>query len=312
MMSKSLLDGLKATLRLKRLVIIFYLANLFAALIVMFPLRSMLGDFAGYTLMGRSLAGGLSTDFLFEFFTNNSGGVKFLGGLIGIVSVLYWIAALFLSGGAFSVYISGERFSVGMFWSNSAKYFGRFARLWLFSIPVFFIVYCFQFIVPLFVRLMYGSDPYQYVTFWAGVIRVGLGYLGIVFYYMVLDYARIYVVRYDEHSMFRVLLKSISFCFKNFFRTFSLALLLFIVSIVSLILYRWVSGFLSGSSAGIIFLLIMFEQLYIMFRSFMKLTLFAGQVELFRNIIPPEPVLQPSEPENPGLEGTSHEIGITA
>ncbi len=288
MIFNSIIHGFKQTLRMKRMIGIFYLTNLPLGLLVMIPFRNMLNDFAGNSLMGESLTGGINWDFIFEFFTNNSGGIKMLGGLIAVAALIYWLAGLFISGGALSLYMKNEGWNGSTFWGDSAKYFGRFFRLWLWSIPVFIVLYGIQFLETGFVRVVFGSDPYENVKFWGNAVRVGLGYLGIIFYYVIFDYARMYVVETDTRRMRIALKKSVLFAVKNLWKVFGLALVFFVIGILFLLIYRVKASFLSSPNVFVIFLLIIVQQVYILLKSAMKLMLYSGQVNLYQKYFPKE------------------------
>lgn len=63
-----IIDSIKAGIRLmwsnKRIVLIYYLANLLFGIILMLPFRSVLSSFVGNSLMGEMLVDRLDMDFL--------------------------------------------------------------------------------------------------------------------------------------------------------------------------------------------------------------------------------------------------------
>ncbi len=65
MILKSIKFGIAQMWANKRLVLIYYLANLFFGLILVLPLRSVLSKFVGFSLMGAELGGRMNMDFLF-------------------------------------------------------------------------------------------------------------------------------------------------------------------------------------------------------------------------------------------------------
>ncbi len=270
----------------KRMVVTFYAVNLLVGLLVMLPFRNVLGNFVGHSLTGEKLAGRFDMDFLFDFLANNKGAVDAITGLIFVAAALYGLTGLFLSGGAFAV-ISGEGgYSASAFWGSAARYFGRFFRLFLWSLPVFAILYCVQFIETGVVRLVFGGDPYQNVTYWGSWIKLGLAYVGLLFYSMAFDYARIHIVVHDERRTRTAMWEGIKFSFTHFFRTFSLALTLFIIGGIVLIIYNPIADLLTAPHALVVMLLIIVQQLYMVFRMELKLTLYASQVDLYDRLTP--------------------------
>lgn len=165
MIVKSIFSGFKSAMKNKRMVALFYLANLSFALVVMLPFRFLLDKIIGNSTMGENLAGGIDFNFVFELIINNPAGLSWMNGLIILVPILFWLCGLFLSGGAFSTFIGHRRFEAAHFWGESGKYFWRFVRLFLLAIPVFILFYSVQFLETAARYIIYGDDPYQSVVY---------------------------------------------------------------------------------------------------------------------------------------------------
>jgi len=292
MVLTSLKSGFTCTWENKRMVFVYYLVNLIFALIIMLPMYFLLNRIAGSTLMMGKMAGRLDMDFFFELLIKQYTTLFSLRGLFLFVPLVYWLFGLFLSGGAYTIFISDVKYSPSVFWSRSAKYFGRFFRLFLWSIPVFAVFYCIQFIEIGVERLIYGSDPYQNIIWWGAWIRVGIGYIGILLYYLVLDYARIDIVINDETRTRRALWYGIKFTFRNFFKTFILTLILFLIGIAALVIYNPIVDSLHAPSGFIIFILFIVQQIYMFIRMMLKLTLYSSQVSLYNSLTPKEDIAE--------------------
>lgn len=268
----------------KRMVLIYYLANLLFGIVLMLPFRSILNRFVGNSFMGEKLAGRMDMDFLFEFFKENPNLFSTYTVLLLTLLAAFWLLSLFLSGGAFSIFASQEKYTSPLFWGNAAKYFGRFIRLMLWSLPLFAILFCLQFFWTAIQRIFFGSDPYQYITYWGGWIKVGLRYISFILYFMVLDYARIHAITTDEQRMHISLWRGIQFAFGYFSRTFALALILFILGIIALISYNPIADLLHAPFGSIILLLFIWQQAYMVFRMMLKLVLYGSEVRLYNLI----------------------------
>lgn len=284
MIIKSLINGFQQVLRNKRIVLIFYVFNLLFGILLMLPFRGPMSKMVGHSLMGEKLAGRFDFNFLVEFLAYNKEALTTLSIFILIIPILYMLLSLFLSGGAFSLFFSAETYQPAKFWGNSASYFGRFILLGLLMIPVYIILFLLPMIWNGIQRLIWGRDPYQYITYWGGWLKVVLRYIGIYLATMIFDYARIYVVETDESKMIIALKQGFLFVFKNLFRTIGLAALVIIGGIIVLIIYNLIANVLTLPNAFIILLLFLVQQLYMIFRMMLRLTLFAGQVHLYQNI----------------------------
>ena len=284
MVFKSIQSGIAQMWAQKRMVIVFYLINFLFALIMMLPLRSTINSYIGHSLMGAELGGRINMDFVFELLFGEGNFISSAFLLLLVVSGLYWLCNLFLSGGAFEVLVKGEKYSPQLFWGGAARYLGRFIRLFLWSIPVLIVLFCLQFIVTGFEKLIWGDDPYQSVTYWLHWLKLIIRYFGIILYLLVFDYARIITVIQDERKTRKSLLRGIGFAFKNFGRTFCFALILFVLGAIILIIYNPLADLLAAPNVLIVLFLFLFQQVYMFARMMLRVTSFAGQLTLYKKL----------------------------
>lgn len=294
-------NGFTQVWKNKRLIVVFYLANLLFGLVLMLPFRAILDNFSGKTLMGAKLAGRLDMDFLFDLLTHNQNMVSIFTGMVLVVPAVYWLFSLFLSGGAFSVLVKGEKYSAAIFWSGAATYFGRFFRIFLWSLPVLGILFCIQFIETGLERLIFGKVPYQNISYWGGWIKFSLRTLSILLFGLVLDYARIHAVLTDEKRMRVSVWRGIKFAFGNIGRTFGLTFILFLAGVVVLVIYNPISNALVAPNVFVVIALFLLQQTYMMFRMTLRLTLFASQLNLYNELGAESKEVEPVLDGEPGL-----------
>jgi len=282
-------EALHKLLRTKTLILLFYLLNLGSALIVALPFRSVLGTVAGHSFTGGAFASGFDAEVILELMSRNTVVGPVFQTLIAFAAAVYGIGILFFSGGVFGLYLRNDRFDAGEFWNDAGRMFPRYLRLFLLSLPVLVICYCIQFLETAFVRIVYGPDPYQTVLYWGVWIRTGLGYLGLLIYAVIFDYARIFAIDSDERNMRRALGNGIRFVFRHFLPVIGIALPVFLAGLLLLILYNLVTGgFPSPSTAGLI-VLICLQQAYIAGRVKLRLILYAVQTSYFARKVPETP-----------------------
>jgi hypothetical protein len=282
-MIESLTSGFRIAVREKRIVLIFYLINLLFALVVMLPVRSAVSSFAGGTFSGEGLASHLDMDFLSEFIHAN--GTVLPATVIALLAAatVYWLVNLFLSGGAYATFFGGAEQGQQSFWGDAGRYFGRFFRLGLWSVVVFGLLYAIQFVVPVILPLIYGSDPYQSVVWWGNWISSGIGLLCIILYFIIIDYAKLHIVASGERRTIKALLEGIRFAFGHIGTTFGIALLLFVTGILALLVYNPVSDALHSPSWTVVLLLFVVQQFYILGRMLLRVTLYGSQAAYFRS-----------------------------
>lgn len=303
MILSSLKSGFTQVWKNKRLIVVFYLANLLFGLVLLMPFRAVLDNFAGRTLMGAKLAGRFDMDFLFDFLTHNQNLTSIFSGMVLVVPAVYWLFSLFLSGGAFSVLARGEKYSAAMFWNGAATYFGRFSRIFLWSLPVLGILFCVQFIETGLERLIFGSDPYQNISYWGGWIKFGLRTLSILLFGLVLDYARIHAVLSDDRRMRVSVWRGIKFAFGNIGRTLGLTFILFLSGALVLTIYNPISDALAAPNVAVVVILFLLQQSYMLFRMMLRLTLFASQLKLYNELSTAGKEVETTLEGEPGIAG---------
>jgi hypothetical protein len=256
---------------------VLYLANLIFALLLTLPFWAMVDSFGG------RLVGGLDVNFLIELTSYNETALAGLVAPMLFVAAVYVLASLFFSGGALAVLSGGEGYRPLVFWGQAAKLFGRFLRLLAWSLLVLATLSLAPLAAYGVQRLVYGSDPYETVVFWGFCLQAGLALVGLFVYRIVLDYARIHAVQTDEKRMRVSLWNGVRFTFRNFGRTFGLALLLLLAGLLAIALYRPIAQTLSASANATVILAMFFlQQLYVLWRTALRVTRYASELELFR------------------------------
>ncbi|MGH7492899.1 MAG: hypothetical protein ACREOO_10950 [bacterium] len=290
----------------RRMLWVYYGSNLFFGMLLALPLRFVLKGFIGNSQMGERLGGLMDMDFLFEFVTENLASFSAWTGLLLVVPAAYWLFNLFLSGGALATFAQNEKYSPAFFWSHAGLYFGRFVRLALWSIPLLAALFFVQYLENGIRLLIFGRDAYQSITYWGGWIRTGLlglslGVLGVVF-----DYARIHAVQHGETKMRLALWQGLKFTFGNAVPAFGLALVMFVAGGVALLVYNPIADSLNAPNGLIIFLLFMWQQLYMLFRMTVRLMLYSSATNLFQALAaPPEPDAFTQQMDDLGAQGLS-------
>jgi len=268
----------------KRMVLPFYLANLFFGLLVMIPFAYALDDFVGMSMMREKLGVGMDYDFLIEFLFYGGNALTSVKGMVTLVPFAYWLAAIFLSGGALAVFAGGARYTPSLFWSGAAAYFGRFVRLALMILPIMIALFCLRYLASLFQWIFFGSDPYEYVTYWGAWIKMGLGYVGLILGGLIFDYARIHMVLTETRKTRLSLWRGIRFAAGHPVKTLALALLIFASGWLILLVYYGVSGLLAIPSWVVLIVLVAVQQVYVVWRMALRLTAYSSQMVLYRRL----------------------------
>jgi len=284
MILTSLKSGLTRTWSTKRLLLVLYLASFLPALAVALPFRDVLMGFAGHSLAGSELVLGVSSDFLAELVTANREGAPALMVMVAFGSVAFFLVSLFLSGGTLAILAEDERYRADDFWRGATTFFGRFLRLTLWSALLLAVLSLAPLSVPWIEGLVFGPDPYQYISYWGTWIGVGAIFIALFFFRICFDYARIHAVLTGERRTRRSLWRGLRFVVKNPIRAVGLAVSISLLGGVALLLYLTISPAFDGSTTALVVTAIVAQQLYVGWRVAMRVTRYGSQIALYKKV----------------------------
>jgi hypothetical protein len=270
----------------KRLVLPFYLANLFLGLLAILPAALLLDSYVGNSMMRARFDTGVEWSLLLEFILEKGDALGSVSGLAIAAPIVYWVVALFLSGGAMALFAEDAKYAPELFWGRSARYFGRYLRLALMSIPVLAALFSLRFLADLFQWIFTGGDAYSYTSYWMGWVKTGFGYVGLLLFCLLFDYARIDVVVNGETKVRKSLWRAVKLIWANPRKTVGLALFLAVIGALGFGVFYLLFVAFKGSNALILVSLFVFQQLYVLWRMVLRLVGYSSQLELYSKLCP--------------------------
>jgi len=237
----------------------------------------------GHSLVGQEVLQGTGANVFFEFMAHHSQTVSMEMKLLSIVGLVYLVTSIFLNGGILGVFTRKEEgFSASLFFGNAGRYFGRFCRLFLFSVPFILVAFLMNNgFSTLFGRISGDSEPLK-VIFWA--LRTLILLFLIFFINMVFGYAKIRTVLEERRDMIKTGLRSWGFILQNLGKTLGLYYLVASAGVIFFVLYTGVGKFIGVSTGLGILLLFLWQQLYALGRIWVRLLFFSSQVTLYRSL----------------------------
>ncbi|HHL71665.1 MAG TPA: hypothetical protein ENJ29_04050 [Bacteroidetes bacterium] len=278
--------GVAVVLRNKKMVALFYFSNLLIGFLFILPFRAALSQFLGSSRMAENLHHFIDLTFLAEFFKTNGAVMGQLGLNLSVLAPLYFLLMLFLSGGAFALFVRGGGWPE-QFWANSAAFFWRFVRLFLWSLPVLSLVFVLPWLGSLVQKLIHGDDPYQWVGYYWARVKIILAGLATLYYHLVFDYARIIAVSGDERNMRKTITAALRFVHSRLFSTAGISLVYFSAGIAGMAIYYFTTHAFDGNSTLVVTALFLLSQAYIIFRTLIKLGLYAAESSFYSAALVP-------------------------
>ncbi|HOZ20383.1 MAG TPA: hypothetical protein PLO28_01285 [bacterium] len=285
MIPRTLRSALNRLFALKRLWLIYYLSGLVFAAVVALPATSIVSSYAGKTLAAERLSGFMDINLLVELFHYRGSALGALFPLFMMITLGFWLLMLFFSGGTLKLMAGDHPYRPREFWDACGRYFGRFLRILLWSLPLLALLFLLPALADLVKKLFWGNDPGDNITYWSGLIKMGLRYLALMIWALFFDYTRILAVQKNEKRTRRLALATLQFAGHHFGRIFTLALLLACIGLLGLLIYNPVAGLLHAPSAVIIALLFLWQQLYMFFRAGLRLLTHGSQMKLSQGLL---------------------------
>lgn len=283
-------NGIKRAFLEPKMVVVLWLMNFVSASVVFFLFSGYLSDVIGNRLAAARFIKGFDFETFFELTSHKGEALHWILYVTFILVFLYYGVSLFLHGGILAILKSRgvaanaegqiKRFAP-VFFQGAGKFFGRFFRLTLYALLLWFIGGVIYYILNLLMNLLTAGGTNEtaiYYRYWArGIIILFLYFL----IRMICDYARIRIVVEDTKAVFRTLLQAIQFVFQNFFKTLVLYYSMLITGLIVFAVYWIVQKMVSRETLLPIVIAFFIGQIFILSRGWLKIALQAAQLRFF-------------------------------
>lgn len=268
--------GMREASRRPTMIALLWLANIVLAAPACLLFSGALG-----AAVGKSMAP-LDQDAMIEFLTGSGGAIRSVTTVLLVAVVLSAFVSIFMFGGILHTLVrggAGER-PGQTFFAGGGRYYGRFLRLTLCSVVLW--VPALALFIPLHVlaaAVMKDSTNEQ-LGFALTVFRVVLGLFLVFFIKIIMDYARIGIVREDTNKVYDALVRAVRFVFGRLGRTLFLYYLLGVTGLAMLAVYLGLSRLFPGSTTAAIVSVFLLSQLFAAGRGWLKIAYQAAELEL--------------------------------
>lgn len=277
--------GLNATKRYWRMLLLLFVINFAAALLLTMPLRGFLNETIGNRLAADEIAFNLNFDYIADLLVNYLEALKssYSSPFIVTAVVLYLVLSTFLAGGVLGSFNAPEeKFSLRSFFAYCGSYFWAFFRLFLISLIFLVIIFAINGGLKKGFSALLEDSPNEPLVFALWLIRHIVFLFLFFFINMVFDYAKIRAVVKGESSMWRAALGSFPFVFRHVGQTLGLYYLIGFFAIVLFAVYFSVAHY--ALPATMVIVLLLWQQLYNLARVGIRMLFFSSQLGLYRSL----------------------------
>ncbi|MCH7826757.1 MAG: hypothetical protein IIC75_02090 [Bacteroidetes bacterium] len=282
----SYFSGLISALKnIKILFVIYFIAFIFAFIIAS-AFKSAIANATGSSMalltMLKDFDYSTYSNFMHLFRDTISPLIK----VAFLFGIFYSIFSIFFSGGIISKLCKKSgRTSLSIFWADSWAYFWRFLRLFIYILILQFIVVLLVYLpVSAIISSIGDSVQSEETYFYIAITGVIIHLFLIITLVLVSDYAKIMMVNDESFRPFRTILRAFAFIFKHFFSVYSLSIFYILTGVLLFITYFFLNDKIGMSSGFTILLMFIIQQLFILSRLFLKISVYGGEIVLFKKI----------------------------
>lgn len=279
---KAIAKGIGVACRKPKLLAYLWTANILFALIMAAPLLFLVRKELEHSLFGRTVQG-FNVLWLGEMIHRYQNTLPALSAGLLIPVLVFFLLSVFLNGGTIGrlVDTQGDA-SLKSFFEDCGRYVLRFFRVLLLALPFFILV--FGGVLRL-LSILFRPLRDNAVTEWTEIIlsnlHLAISLLLLAFLQMFFDYVKIHIVTEDEKKVLRAAARAWTFVKKRIFRAWFLYLLIAGLGLAGTVLFVRVTGLvpssgLFGLAAGLVW-----GQLYLVFRMWIKLLFFSSQSQYY-------------------------------
>jgi len=279
--AKAYIGGFQQSLRSPRMILILYTVNILTALILALPFMNTLKASFGHSGIVENLVNDFDyTTFSNLMFYSGEGIYAILAGIKWLV-LAYFIISIFLTGGILRT-LNKEKFSTSTFFAGSAYNFFRFLLLSVIMIITQIILALLVYIpMSLIIDSIYPSVSSEITLYYVVFIAIFIHLLLFLLAAMIGDYAKFYLVLEDSFNIFKGFWKGVRYVFTNFFKTYSLYFILFILPAAFMYLYLYLEKDIKMATGIGILIAFILQQVFIILRVILRVWVLASQLKIY-------------------------------
>jgi hypothetical protein len=277
-------QGFGAAARKGRMLVLLWFIYLLFSLLVVAPFYFLLESQLSRSLLGERLFGGDGLLWLGDLIYKFQDIPPLLSGCMIGTSILFLLFLVFLNGGIIGRIAAGEeKLTLGNFFGDCGRYFGRFFRVLLVSLVGYLLIFGIlgRFISIPF-RIWSKGAATQWTTLLSSSFRLVLLLLLFSIVKMFFDYIKITLVAEDSRKTIRATLRNFGFLGRRFFKAWSLFLLVGLLFVISTIVYLAVAKALPKAGLGPL-LLFLWQQVYIAVRLWITILFFTTEYSFLKS-----------------------------
>jgi hypothetical protein len=287
---KSYFAGLKEATTRPKMILLLWIINFLFSSLIFYIVFDVCCTVVGSTLAAESLVEKMDYYILLDALFHHGGQMSLIFTVAMILIVLYMPVSLLLKGGILHTLRTNQdqeesenpQKFLPLFFQGAGKFFGRFFRLWIYSLMLWLVFLLFQVVINPIAKLLTNNGYNERMLVYVYTGRIIISLIIVLLIKMIMDYTRIRIVVGDSTRVFRSFMQTLRYVFNNLGKSLALFYLLFFTGIlVMILLWKLKSSVPSTSVSGSV-LGFLIGQIVIYVRSWTNVTFQAGQLRFYR------------------------------
>jgi hypothetical protein len=271
-------QGFGTAARKGRMLVLLWFIYLLFSLVIVAPFYFLLESQFSRSLLGERLFAGVGVLWLGDLIYKFQDLPALLSGYMIGTSALFLLLLVFLNGGIIGrIAAAEERITLGNFFADCGRYFGRFFRVLLISLIGYFIIFgILGRLISIPFRLWSKGASTQWTTLLSSSFRLLVLLLLFSIVKMFFDYVKITLVVEDSRKTVRTTLRNFGFLGRRFLKAWALFLLVGLLFVISTLVYLAVAKALPKAGIGPL-LLFLWQQAYIAVKLWISILFFTTE-----------------------------------
>lgn len=291
--AKAYFLGFKEAVRLPRPVFLIYFVNLLLAGMIILPFYGIMDAEFGQSTEVRSLLKDFDYSLFADFYNNSQAGISLLLGQIKWSMLIYWLLSIFLAGGIIRT-LNQDKFTMTSFFSGAGYSFFKFLRIsiimLILQILLIMLVYILAFSIISSIADRANAEGGIIFTLVTAVI---IHVLLMIILLTAGDYSKYYAALYDTSKTFKAIKGGFSYVFKNFFKTYTLYLMLIIVPALLIYAYFRIDAEIGTQTKMGILIMFFVQQAVVILTIWFRIWIYSSPLQMFTaDFLKSEDVLQ--------------------
>lgn len=248
-------EGARRVWRYQRALWWLFAVNFILTLFGTAPLAFRLGAVADHSLQSQALSQRFDVFAFFELAGNPDVALwsKFSGSFL--FALIFFVFALFLTGGILEAYRSNRRLPVSEFFAACGTFFWRWVRLLVFMLIVLAPVAFLASGISKWSGTLSADSPQEKLGFWVDVVGLGSVLFLLMAIRLWFDMAQVRAVAENERAMRRSFVRGFRLTFGNFGTLFWVYFRISLLSWLALVVAIWIWLRLPAQAVGSSFFL---------------------------------------------------------